>query len=390
MGSQLGGEDMTANPSWIMHPGFFIKEEMEARGWNQRDVAFILGIQEQALNAIINGKRGISPDMAQALGVAFDVNPELFANLQKTYDMAQAKTPEPGVAVRAKMQNKYPVREMIKRGWIEPSDAALLETQLVRFFNVETPEDIPYLAHAAKKSKYEEREVSPPQLAWLFRVKQIARSISTPKYSEKALLNALKDLQSLLVAPEEARHVPRILMECGVRFVLVEKLPNADIDGVCFWLDDASPVIGMSTRRDKIDNFWFVLRHEIEHVLNQGGKEQEIIDVDLEANAHSPMDLPREEQIANQAAADFCAPSEKLDLFIRRKQPFFYEKDVIAFAKINNRHPGLVVGQMQRRLNRYDYLARHLVKVRQFVLPGAIADGWGQVMQVAHEGQRYD
>jgi HTH-type transcriptional regulator/antitoxin HigA len=383
LGSRLkGGKNMTTTKqSWIVPPGFFIKEEMEERGWSQRDLAFILGIPEQAVNMIVSGKRGISPDMAQALGAAFDVNPDLFANLQKTYDMAQAQTPDPGVSVRARMQNKYPVREMIKRGWIELSDATMLETQLVRFFEVPTADEIPYMAHAAKKSGYEKRDIPAAQLAWLFRVRQIARSISTPKYSERALLDALKELQRLLAAPEDTRHIPRILAECGVRFVLVEKLPTADIDGVCFWLDEHSPVIGMSTRRDKIDNFWFVLRHEIEHVLNQDGQKEEIIDVDLEGSQSAS--LSKEERIANDAAADFCAPTDKLVNFIQRKKPFFYEKDVIAFARLHNRHPGLVVGQMQRRLNRYDYLTRHLVKVRQFVLPGAIADGWGQVIPVS-------
>ncbi len=371
---------MTTNSSWVMHPGSYIKEEMDERGWSQRDLAFILNVPEQAVNMIVSGKRGISPDMAQALGAAFDVSPALFANLQKDYDMAQAQQPDPGVAVRAKMQNRYPVREMIKRGWIVPSDAPLLETQLVRFFEVESADNIPYMNHASRKSCYEEREISPAQVAWLFRVRHIARSIAAPKYSRKALLIALKDLEALLPAPEETRHVPRVLMECGIRFVLVEKLPNADIDGVCFWLDDNSPVIGMSTRRDKIDNFWFVLRHEIEHVLNGDGQERgkEMIDVDLEGGLSSS--LAKEERIADYAAANFCAPSDKLDSFILRKQPFFYEKDVIAFARLHSRHPGLVVGQIQRRLNRYDYLARHLVKVRQFVLPGAIVDGWGQTV----------
>ena len=35
--------NMATNHSWIMHPGFFLKEEMEARNWSQRDLAFILG-----------------------------------------------------------------------------------------------------------------------------------------------------------------------------------------------------------------------------------------------------------------------------------------------------------------------------------------------------------
>jgi HTH-type transcriptional regulator / antitoxin HigA len=373
-----------ANASWIEHPGVFLKEEMEARGWSQRDLAFILGCSEQVINPIVNGKRGVSPEMAKALGDAFDVPAEFFANLQQAYDLKQARTPDPSVAARSKMQSIYPVREMIKRGWIEQSDAVMLETQLVRFFAVEVPEDIPYFAHAAKKSKYEEMDIPADQLAWLFRVRQIAKSIPAPRYSEKALRDALQELQGLLYAPEETRHVPRILTQCGIRFILVEKLPQADIDGVCFWLDDYSPVIGMSTRRDKIDNFWFVLRHECEHVLQAHGRENEMIDVELEGEkAGTSNSLPEEERIANRAAADFCVPTEKLDSFMRRKHPFYYEKDVLAFARIVGRHPGLIVGQMQYRMKRYDYLVRYLTKVRQFVLPGSIADGWGQVITVS-------
>jgi HTH-type transcriptional regulator/antitoxin HigA len=367
----------TASASWINHPGTYIREEMEERGWSQRDLAFILGCSEQVINPILNGKRALSPEMAKAFGEAFDVPAEFFANLQQSYDLAQARNPDPSVAARRKMQSTYPVREMIKRGWIEQSDAPMLEIQLRRFFDVSGSEEISSLAHAAKKTSYE--DISPTQLAWLYRVRQIAKSINVPKYSEKALRNAVTELQMLLYAPEESRHVPRILLECGVRFVLVEKLPQADIDGVCFWLDDQSPVIGMSTRRDKIDNFWFVLRHEMQHVLEGHGKEKAMVDADLDGDQSN---VSEEEKIANSAAADFCAPISKLDSFILRKRPFFYEKDVIAFARLLNRHPGLIIGQMQRRLNDYRYLARHLVKIRHFVLPGSIADGWGQVVPV--------
>lgn len=371
--------------AWVKHPGFYIKEEIDARGWLQRDLAFILGCPDQAVNMILSGKRGVSSEMAKALGDAFDVPAEFFANLQQTYDLAQARPPDPSVAARRQMQSTYPVREMIKRGWIEMADTTLMETQLVRFFEAEDSEHIPYMAHAAKQSSYEERDVKPAQLAWLFRVRQIAKSVSVPRYSEKALVGALHDLQDLLLAPDEARHVPRILMECGIRFVLVEKLPTANIDGVCFWLDDHSPVIGMTTRRDTIGNFWFVLRHEIEHVLQKHGRGDEMIDTDLEGEGASSISdtLPGEERIANAAAAEFCVPTQKLDSFMQRKHPFYYEKDVVAFSRLMHRHPGLVVGQIQRRLKRYDYLARYLVKIRQFVLPGSITDGWGQVVPVA-------
>ncbi len=369
----------TTNPNWIMHPGFYLKEEMDERAWNQRDLAFILGVPEQAVNLILSGKRGISADMAQALGAAFDVHPDLFANLQRDYDMSQAKQPKPDVALLGRMHVSYPVREMVNRGWLMKSTAVMLEQQLVKFFEVSDAADIPYMPHAAKKSRYEENNIPPAQLAWLFRVRQIAKSISVPKYSEKALRASIDEMYRLTINPEDTRHVPKLLMEAGVRLILVEKLPNSKIDGVCFWLDDESPVIGMSIQRDTIDNFWFVIRHEVEHVLQKHGRKTEIIDVDLQGDQPNQSE---EERIANAAAVEFCV-TDKFTSFMTRKHPFYYERDVLAFSSIIQRHPGIVIGQMQRKLNNYAYLARYLAKIRQFVLSGAISDGWGQVIPLS-------
>lgn len=363
-------------------PGHFIREELEAREWSQRDLAYILGIPEQAVNMIISGKRGISSEMAKALGESFCVDPDFFANLQKAYDMARAREPDPGVAKRARLQNVYPVREMIKRGWLEDTDAAMLEAQMIHFFDAANLNEIPHMAHAAKKANYE--EVPAAQLAWLFRVRQIASQTTVPRYSEKALREALSQLHALLVDPEELRNVHRILTECGVRFVLVEGLPSSKIDGVCFWLNKQAPVIGLSLRHDRIDNFWFVLRHEIEHVLQKHGQEQEIIDAELEGDrAGIGSSVSADERVANAAAADFCVPTAEISSFVARKNPFFAERDVLGFARRLQVHPGIVVGQIQNRTGRWELLRRYLVKVRPYVLPGGMVDGWGQVAPVS-------
>ncbi len=373
----------TANAAWVKHPGFYIKEELDERGWSQRDLAFILGVPEQAVNMIVSGKRGISPDMARALGDAFDVHADLFANLQKDYDMAQAKQPKAGVSLLGKMHMQYPVREMVNRGWLINAEADMIEEQLARFFEVPDASQIPYMKHAAKKrNPYEERKVPAPQLAWLFRVRQIAKSISVPRYSESKLRKTVEQMRGLMIAPEQTREVPRLLAECGVRFVIVEKLLNSKIDGVCFWLDEHSPVIGMSIQRDTIDNFWFVLRHEIEHVLRKHGRKAEMIDGDLQKSQGTARES-EEENLANVAAKDFCVVMEKFESFMIRKKPFYYERDVIAYSRIINRHPGIVVGQIQRCLDNSSYLTRHLAKVRQFVVAGAVADGWGEVLPIS-------
>ncbi|MDR6659723.1 HTH-type transcriptional regulator/antitoxin HigA [Tardiphaga robiniae] len=365
----------------VPHPGEFLKEEIEARGWLQRDLAYILGVPEQAITMIIAGKRGISPEMAKALGDAFDVSADYFANLQQSYEMSNARAPDPGVARRAALQGSYPVREMIKRGWLEDTDVGMLEAQMMRFFKVNRLQDVPHLAHAAKKADYS--ETTPTQFAWLYRVKQLCSEMVCESYSENKLRSAISNMSRLMVDPEEIREVPRVLAECGVRFAVVETLPKANIDGVCFWLGD-SPVVGMTTRHDRIDNFWFVLRHELEHVLNQDGKNDPQIDVDLEGdNAGDGADLSSEERAANIAAASFCVPNDDMESFYIRKYPFISEKDVLGFSRRVQRHPGIVVGQLQRRMKRYDYLTKYKVKIRHYLTPSSLVDGWGQCPPVS-------
>lgn len=218
------------------------------------------------------------------------------------------------------------------------------------------------------------------QIAWLYRVKAIANELLVPKFSQAALDRAIPRLRALTVAPEESRSVPRILSECGVRLVIVESLPSAKIDGVCFWLDDLSPVIGLSLRYDRIDNFWFVLRHEIEHVRLGHGRRTVMLDAELEGgNAGDGPELPEEERLANKAAQEFCVPSSKMDAFISRKAPLFSERDLVGFAKVLGVHPGIVAGQIQHRTGRFDRFRQHLANIRDHLGSTVAVDGWGDV-----------
>jgi HTH-type transcriptional regulator/antitoxin HigA len=204
-----------------------------------------------------------------------------------------------------------------------------------------------------------------------------------PKYSTAAMVDAMTRLRELLASREEARKAPRILAEAGVRLVVVESLTGAKIDGACFWLDDRSPVIGLSLRFDRIDNFWFVLRHECEHVLRGDGRTTMILDVELEKERGGiGGDLDAQELAANRAAAEFCVPQKTLQQFIARKAPIFTERDILAFAKMINVHPGLVAGQLQRSTSRYERFRNHLTKIRDVVLPNVLHDGWGDVAPV--------
>jgi HTH-type transcriptional regulator / antitoxin HigA len=376
---------MTLDSAAFRSPGQFIQALLDQRGWTQRTLSIVLDVGDATVNRIVSNKQSIDGELAVVLEEVFQIPAERFLALQKDLDLAQARivvNPDPGRATRALLYGDLPVAEMIKRGWIDAEgvrDRKKVDAGLMRFFGVNRLEDIEILPHAASKTEVN-IPLTPAQLAWLYRVKQIASDMLVAPYSPQALNAALGKLRKSMLAAEDVASVPRIMMECGVRFVIVESLTSAKIDGVCFWLNERSPVIAMSLRFDRIDNFWFVLRHEIEHALQMHGT---MLDIELEGErAGTGENVAVEERIANSAAQEFCVPAKSMHDFVIRKAPFFAERDLIAFARILKVHPGIVAGQLQRKTGRYDRFRDHLVKVRSIISPNAIKDGWGDVAPV--------
>lgn len=372
----------------VDHPGTIIAEELEARGWQQVDLAYILGMLPQQLNPLLAGKANITPELATSLGAAFDMPADFFANLQKMYDLQTAKPVDPGIGKRASwLAAGFPVREMIKREWIEKTEPTLLDLQMMRFFGKNRIEDIPFMgdspvvpAHAAKKSDYD--STTAVQYAWLHRVIKIAETIDAPLYSDEALRGSLLKIRAHLLDKDDLKHIPQILRACGVRYVLVESLPGAKIDGVCVWVD-GQPAIGMTTRLDRMDNFAFVLRHEIEHILRGDGKEETFTPVDdIDSQGHD-LHLPEPEIKANAAASEYCVPEALLDSFLARKGNFISEQDVLGLAARLEIHPAIVVGRIQRKREKYDWLRKYQTGIRKYLFDWAYKDGWGFVAPVS-------
>jgi HTH-type transcriptional regulator/antitoxin HigA len=331
----------------------------------------------RVINELIAGKKQITPETARGLATAFgDNDPLYWMNLDSAYRLAQTAPADDLVGRRSKLYSRFPVREITKRNWIEASENLdVVEQRVCKFYRIASVDGEPQFAHAAKASQYSERTAL--QWAWLFRAKELAECVHASTYSEQKLRAALSKLQALLVAPEEIRQVPQILSNAGVRFVIVEFLPGSKIDGAAFWLDEESPAIALSIRFDRISNFWFVLRHEIEHILKRDGLR---IDVELTEQLQRKDVLPAEEVHANRVAADFVVPDNELESFITRVRPLYSEQRILLFAKRIGVHPGLVVGRLQFRDEvPYTHFHKFLVKVREIITQTALTDGWGTV-----------
>jgi addiction module HigA family antidote len=75
-----------------IHPGDFLKEDAE-RGVTQTQLAEHIAISPGVINLICNRRRGISPDMAKKLAAALSTTPEMWMNLQISYDLNRAAQP---------------------------------------------------------------------------------------------------------------------------------------------------------------------------------------------------------------------------------------------------------------------------------------------------------
>lgn len=74
------------------HPGRIVKQEcLEPLSLSITKGAEILGVTRLTLSNLVNGKNGVSPEMAIRLSKAFGSRPEVWLGLQMDYDLAQTK-----------------------------------------------------------------------------------------------------------------------------------------------------------------------------------------------------------------------------------------------------------------------------------------------------------
>ncbi len=369
-------------PAEVFPPGEFLKDELEARGWSQADLAEILGRPPRLISEIISAKRAISPETAQGLGAAFGVDPQYWLNLESIYQLSRVRQPDGAVATRAELFDKAPIKELIRRHWIQPAqDPSELKTNLMHFFGIKSLQEAPQLwSYAARKSS-SYGEVSPAQWAWLCRARQLAPFVDAAQYSDAKCDELIERLRSLLSEPEEIRQAPRILSEHGIRLMIIEPLANTRIDGATFWLDHHSPVIALSIRFDRIDAFWFTLFHELGHVKAHDGLKNDSVPLDIDLVGQGAMrseEKPPSEKRADEFAMEAIISSVKMNSFINRIRPLYYKEKIKGFAVVNRIHPGLVVGQLQHRGEiSYAHNREMLAKVRDLATRSMLTDGWG-------------
>jgi HTH-type transcriptional regulator/antitoxin HigA len=356
-----------------MHPGKILRQKLEEHGWTQDEFAAITGRSVKTIGNIINGKAGISPDMAVALSAVFDEPASEWMRIDAQYALSLVEDDASEVERRASVYAIAPVREMQKRGWIKlTADPAELERVVEEFL-------APRLTVATRRSG-ELPTLTNIQNAWCQRARQMASVLLVKTFDPSRLGKLEQELRKLAAYPKEVRHLSKLFTEFGIRFVIVEPLAGAKIDGAAFWLGDDKPVIAVSARFDRIDAFWFTIFHELSHIRHEDALS---VDDELVAEAAGVAVVQREdfETRADLEAANSLIQKGEMDSFVRRLGPLYSRERIIQFAHRMKIHPGIIVGQLQYRGELGFHAHRELLaKVRSVVVETALTDGWGRTI----------
>lgn len=329
-------------------PGDVIKDDMEYYGWSQKDLAEILDISEKHLNQILSNSAPISANMARALSSVFKQSPEFWLNLDAEY----RRNIEPGeqfdeVAARAEIFKRMPVRDMQKKGWL-PKEKSRLFTAVKVFWD--RPDlDFSFLDKQLEAAKYRTSEKLSARFnasfaqTWLRKVKLVAENAkSVPKYSVNKLEVLAGEIQSYSMAENGIEKFIAALQAAGVIFILLPHLEKTFTDGAAYWTGN-NPIIALTGRYKRNDNFWFTMAHEIGHVLKHEKMLKKPVFVDS-IEFHDLVDRS-EEQEANSFAGEI--------LRYHQINEYFKGMERISRLRVEdcslklNIHTGIIVGYLQ-------------------------------------------
>lgn len=355
-------------PARLTPPGAVLRSELDSRGWTQKDLAEILDRPAQVITEIIRGTKQITPETALELGAALGTPADLWTNLETAYRLQLARSRHTGSAIiarRAKVFDRLPIAEMIKRGWIRASkDIDELDRQACEFLGVRNIEEDAKSFASCRRSSHAADAIA-AQRAWVRRLEIVTSKQKTrAKFTPDLLRSGLREIRKLTETEADVAKVPALLNGLGVRFVVVHHLPKTRIDGAAL-LGESGPIVGVSLRYDRIDWFWFTLMHELAHLaLKHEGNHLDLDIFDKDAN------LANDETQANELAGETLLSTRAFSDFVKNNRGVMSRDCVEDFARRQKVHPGIVVGRMQfEGVIPYSHFRSYLVKIGKYLAP---------------------
>lgn len=343
-------------PDFVSAPGETLMDILEERGMSQVELAERTGRPLKTINEIIKGKSSLTPDTSIQLERVLGVAAEFWNQREAHYRAFLARSKErEDLDSHTDWLGQFPVNEMIKRKWMPDTGKSKTSKiiSLLNYFAVANPDQWTegWTKHRLAFRKSMKLTVKHgPTAVWLRQGEIEAEKIECAPYSRDRLLATIPKLRKLTVEPNPAIFIPtlqKLCAEAGVALVFVMPFVGVPISGASKWLNSNKAMIQLSARGKTDDLLWFTIFHELNHILHHSKKEMFV-----EFNTKEETRRPEEEE-ADQLASEQLLSASDFENWVRGKISISAE-DVIAFAKIQQIAPGIIVGRLQhKRLIQY-------------------------------------
>ena len=324
-----------------------ISFRMQEQGLRQKDIVPYIGSKSK-VSEILNGKRQLTLPMIRALHENLGISLDVLAQETRTKDEMID-------------WDLFPIKEMVKRHWITAHFGEISKTSK----NIMEDFFAPLGGHEAatvycKSTKFNERTNRKMDkhalLAWVARVSIRAKQSKiskkyVPGIVDDDFLKNIAQTSRLENGPIIAKN---LLEDAGIPLIVEPHLPRTYIDGAAILSTDDNPIIALTIRHDRLDNFWYTLLHELAHVSRHLKKPYEFFVDDLD----SDLNLNKKEIEADALARNSFIPRTKW----KRSNVFFEPSEnlICEYAQKWMIHPSIIAGRIR-------YETKNFYRFRQLV-----------------------
>lgn len=332
-------------PKAFVDPVEAIRFRMEQSGLRQRDLIPFIGSKSR-VSEVLSGKRPLSLSMIRALHSGLGIPAEA---LLGNRDPSLLET-------SAFDWKRFPVKEMVSLGWIKASvkDIKTKSEELLRTFfaPLGNPEAVVakfrQTGHIRSGRKIDQWALE----AWTAQILRRANLIDTPlRYTRGSITpERMREVAQLSWSEQGPRLAGEYLrVHLGIVLIVEPHLSHTHLDGAAIQ-GAKGPVIGLTLRHDRLDNFWFCLLHELVHVDRH---------LTLEARRFCD-DLDEDVTVdANEREADTIAQESLIPTDVWVNSPAYSLHSEEAVQDLASRlriHPAIVAGRIRKESGRFKIL----------------------------------
>jgi HTH-type transcriptional regulator / antitoxin HigA len=342
------GDLREAFEQWRHDPGVSLIIARVAKGLSQADLAEKLGLKEQQIQRYEAERyRSISLSNFRRIGIALGVR--LSAELYSNESSWAAQASVTGVEY-SHDDLKRVVKHARAHAWLDFSEGDEEHALLEYVSEAASRFGSPSLLRTGLNVHDLQQDLA--LLAWRTRIVERAEQVITPNFGvfDPLDIDWLADLARLSIRPDGPAAAVALLAQKGIVLVVEPQVPGLSLDGAAL-LVRGIPVIGMTLRHDRVDNFWFTLMHELGHIFlhYRTGLASGFFDDVERGPERGPVDAMERE--ANEFAGSVLIPPERWKTSSARisKSP----QPIEAFAKQLGINPAIVFGRVRRERNDY-------------------------------------